>query len=74
MSDNTAKDEALAAIQEEIAAKRAAAETERDPVKRDRLSRHARLREEVAEEEAEAIAAETAETSRQLSPCGFPRH
>ena len=64
MNDKTAKDHALAAIQEEIAAKRAAAETERDPVKRDRLSRHARLREQVAEEEAEAIAAETAESQQ----------
>jgi predicted DNA binding CopG/RHH family protein len=64
MNDNTAEDQALAAIQEEIAAQRAAAEDERDPVKRDRLFRHARLREEVAEEEAEAIAAETAENQQ----------
>lgn len=64
MTDDTAQNQALAAIQQEIAAKRAAAETERDPVKRDRLSRHARLREEVAEEEAEAIAAEAAENQQ----------
>lgn len=64
MNDSTTKDQALAAIQEEVAAKRAAAETERDPVKRDRLLRHARLREQVAEEEAEAIAAEAAENQQ----------
>lgn len=64
MNDKTAKDQALAAIQEEIAAKRAAAEAERDPVKRDRLFRHVRLREGVAEEEAEAIATETAENEQ----------
>lgn len=61
MNDNTVKDQVFAAIQKEIADQRAAAETERDPVKRDRLARHARLREEVAEEEAEAIATEIAE-------------
>jgi len=41
--NNTVKDQVFAVIQEEIADKRAAAETELDPVKRDRLSRHARL-------------------------------
>jgi hypothetical protein len=64
MSSNTAIDQALAAIKEEIAAKRAAADVERDPAKRDRLRRHARLREEVAEEEAEAIAAEAVENQQ----------
>lgn len=64
MSDNKVKDQVLVAIKEEIAAKRAAADVEHDPVKRDRLLRHARLREEVAEEEAEAIAVEAAESQQ----------
>jgi hypothetical protein len=64
MSDNPVKDQVFVAIQEEIADKRVAAETESDPVKRDRLARHARLREGVAEEEAEAIATEIAENQQ----------
>lgn len=64
MSNKTAIDQALAAIREEVAAKRAAADVERDPIKRDRHRRHARLREEVAEEEAEAIAAEAVENQQ----------
>jgi predicted HicB family RNase H-like nuclease len=60
MTDSSAHDQALAAIRQEIAAKRTAAESEHDPVKRARLSRHVQLREEVADEEAEAIAAEAA--------------
>jgi len=64
MNDNTVKDKVFAAIQEEIADQRAAAEAEEDPVKRDRLARHARLREEIAEEEAEAIATEMAESQQ----------
>ena len=64
MTDNTVQNETLATIQQEIAAKRAAADTEHDPIKRDRLSRHVRLREEIAEEEAEAIAAETVENQQ----------
>jgi predicted HicB family RNase H-like nuclease len=64
MTENTTQDQALAAIREEIAGKRAAAKTESDPVKRARLLRHAQLREEIAEEEAEAIAAESAENQQ----------
>lgn len=64
MSEETTREQALAGVGEEIAAKRAAAETEQDPVRRARLARHARLREEIAEEEAEAIAAESAENQQ----------
>ncbi|WHT20732.1 ribbon-helix-helix protein, CopG family [Crossiella sp. CA-258035] len=64
MTDKTTRDEALAAIRQEIADQRNAAEAEADPVKRERRSRHARLREEVAAEEAEAIAAEVAENQQ----------
>ncbi|GAA2803987.1 ribbon-helix-helix protein, CopG family [Crossiella cryophila] len=64
MTDKTTQDEALVAIRQEIADKRASAETEPDPVKRERRVRHARLREEIAAEEAEAIAAESAENQQ----------
>ncbi|MGW0521552.1 ribbon-helix-helix protein, CopG family [Crossiella sp. NPDC003009] len=64
MTDKTTRDEALAAIRQEIADQRSAAEAEADPVKRERRSRHAQLREEVAAEEAEAIAAEVAENQQ----------
>ncbi|WP_197672114.1 ribbon-helix-helix protein, CopG family [Alloactinosynnema sp. L-07] len=61
MTDSTARDAVLATINQQIAETRAEAEVQRDPAKRDRMSRHARIREEVAEEEAEAIAEEIAE-------------
>jgi predicted HicB family RNase H-like nuclease len=64
MTDDTTKEQALAAVRGEIAVKRAAAENESDPVKRDRLLRHARLRDEIAEEEAEAIAEEASENQQ----------
>ncbi|HVK19817.1 MAG TPA: ribbon-helix-helix protein, CopG family [Actinokineospora sp.] len=54
----------MATINQQIADTRAEADTELDPVKRDRLARHARLREEVAEEEAEAIAEAIAESQQ----------
>lgn len=64
MTDDATKEQALAAIQEEIAIKRAAAENESDPIKRERLLRHAQLRDEIAEEEAAAIAAEANENQQ----------
>ncbi|MFC0108964.1 ribbon-helix-helix protein, CopG family [Kibdelosporangium aridum] len=64
MTDDATKEQALAAIQEEIAIKRAAAENESEPVKRARLLRHAQLRDEIAEEEAAAIAAEASENQQ----------
>ncbi|MCE7007683.1 ribbon-helix-helix protein, CopG family [Kibdelosporangium philippinense] len=64
MTDGTTKEQALAAIRAEIAAKRAAAETEDDDAKRERLLRHAQLREEIADEEAEAIAADAADNQQ----------
>ncbi|SMD21209.1 ribbon-helix-helix protein, CopG family [Kibdelosporangium aridum] len=64
MTDDATKEQALAAIQEEIAIKRAAAENESDPIKRERLLRHAQLRDEIAEEEAAAIAAEASENQQ----------
>ena len=64
MTDDSTQEQALAVIRQEIAAHQVAAEAEKDPVKRERLQRHARLRAEIAEEEAEAIAAETAENQQ----------
>ncbi|WP_436491774.1 ribbon-helix-helix protein, CopG family [Actinokineospora sp. HUAS TT18] len=63
MTDGT-RDQVLATIHGEVAEQHAAAAAEQDPVKRDRLSRHARIREEIADEEAEAIAAEVADNQQ----------
>ncbi|MFI9384716.1 hypothetical protein [Kutzneria sp. NPDC052558] len=58
------REQILETIREEIATQRAAAESERDPVERERILRHARIREDVAEDEAEAIEAEIAENQQ----------
>ena len=66
MTDNTVRDEVLAIINQEIAGTRAEAAAESDLVRQGVMARHARIREEVAEEEAQAIAEEIAE-SRQTA-------
>jgi predicted DNA binding CopG/RHH family protein len=58
------REQVLAGIQEEIAEQEAAARRETDPVKRERMLRHARSREDYAEEEADAVAADIAENEQ----------
>nr|WP_198151592.1 hypothetical protein [Kibdelosporangium sp. MJ126-NF4]CEL16715.1 hypothetical protein [Kibdelosporangium sp. MJ126-NF4]CTQ92056.1 hypothetical protein [Kibdelosporangium sp. MJ126-NF4] len=70
--NDTVKDQTLTAIREEIATMRKAAEAEQDPAKRDRLLQHAQIREEVAEEEAEAIATEVAENQQSALSVRIP--
>lgn len=60
-SDGDTHAEILDTLREEIAAQRAAADTETDPAVRNRRRETAAIRDEVAEEEAEAIDAEIAE-------------
>ena len=64
MTEGMTREQILETIREEIATQRAAAEAERDPVERDRILRHAQIREDVAEDEAEAIEAEIAENQQ----------
>ena len=58
------REEVLAGIRQEIAEQRDAAQNEPDSAKRDRMLRHARSREGLAEEEAEAIAADIADNEQ----------
>ncbi|MFD9733769.1 hypothetical protein [Umezawaea sp. NPDC059074] len=58
------RDEVLAGINQEIAEQRDAAEHEADPARRDRMLRHARSRADLAEEEADAVAADIVENEQ----------
>jgi predicted DNA binding CopG/RHH family protein len=64
MTEPMSREQVLAGIQEEIAEQEAAARRETDPVKRERMLRHARSREDYAEEEADAVAADIAENEQ----------
>jgi hypothetical protein len=64
MTEPMSREQVLARIQQEIAEQRDAARREPDPVKRDRMLRHSRSREDLAEEEADSIAAEIAENQQ----------
>lgn len=64
MSEQMTREQVLAGIVQGVAEQREAARQETDPVKRDRMLRHAKLREDLAEEEAEAIALEIAENQQ----------
>jgi hypothetical protein len=64
MTEPMSREEVLAGIRQEIAEQVAAAEHEADPIKRDRMLRHARSREDLAEDEVEAIAADIAENEQ----------
>ena len=61
------KDEVLAKLREEIAGQRRAAEAEPDLGRRERMLRDADTREDLAEDEAEAIAHEIAESAQQAA-------
>jgi hypothetical protein len=67
MTEQMTRDQVLAGIREEVAEQRDAALREADPAKRGRMLRHARSREDLAEEEAEAIAADIAENEQQAA-------
>jgi predicted DNA binding CopG/RHH family protein len=64
MSEQMTREQVLVGILQEVAEQRDAAQQEPDPVKRDRMLRHARSREDLAEDEAEAIAADIAENEQ----------
>lgn len=64
MSEPMTREEVLAGIRQEIAEQRDAVQHEPDSAKRDRMLRHARSREGLAEEEAEAIAADIADNEQ----------
>lgn len=61
MTEQDAQSDVLTTIRDEIAAARAAAEADTDPGVRQRRLERAAIREEVAEEEADAIVEEIAE-------------
>lgn len=58
------KDDVLAKLRTDIAEQRRAAAAEQDPGRRQRRLHDADTREDLAEDEAEAIAAEIAESAR----------
>jgi len=64
MNEPMTRDEVLAGINQEIAEQRDAAEHEADPARRDRMLRHARSRADLAEEEADAVAADIVENEQ----------
>lgn len=64
MTERMTREHVLAAIHQEIADLKEVAHQETDQAKRDRMLRHARTREDLAEEEAEAIVAEIAENEQ----------
>ncbi len=61
------RDEVLAKLRKEIAEQRRVAETEPDPGRRERMLHDADTREDLAEDEADAIAAEIAESAQQAA-------
>jgi len=64
MSEQTTREQVLAGVLRDAAEQREVAEKEQDPVKRERMLRYARSQEDLAEEEAEAIAADIAENQQ----------
>jgi len=64
MTEPMSREQVLAGIRQEIAEEESAAQRETDPIRRDRKLRHARSREDYAEEEADAIAADIAENEQ----------
>jgi len=64
MTEPMTREQVIAGIRREVAEQRDAARRESDGVERDRLLRHARTREDLVEEEADAIVAEIAENGQ----------
>lgn len=64
MTEPMTREQVVAGIRQEIAEQREAAQREVDSVKRDRMLRHARSREDFVEEEADAIMADVAENEQ----------
>jgi predicted DNA binding CopG/RHH family protein len=64
MTEHMTREQVLAGILQEVAEQRDAAQEEADPVKRERMLRHARSREDLVEEEADAIAADIADNEQ----------
>jgi len=64
MTESMSREEVMAGIQREIVEQEAAAQRETDPVKRERMLRHARSREDHAAEEADAIVADIEENEQ----------
>ncbi|WP_208719871.1 ribbon-helix-helix protein, CopG family [Amycolatopsis circi] len=64
MTEPMSSEQVLDGIREEIAQQEAAARREPDPAKRERMLRHARSRQDYAEEEADAVAADIAENEQ----------
>ncbi len=64
MPELMGREQILTRIRGGIAEQEAAARQEADPVKRERLLRHARSRHDYAEEEADAVKADIAENVR----------
>jgi plasmid stability protein len=64
MTEPMSREQVLAGIRQEIAEQRDAAQREPDPVKRDRMLRHARSRDDLADEEADEIIADIAENEQ----------
>lgn len=64
MTEPMSREQVLAGIQGEIAEQEAAARQEADPVKRERMLRHARSRHDYVEEEADAVADDIAENEQ----------
>jgi predicted DNA binding CopG/RHH family protein len=62
--EHMTREQVLAGILHEVAEQRNTAQEEADPVKRERMLRHARSREDLAEEEADAIAADIADNEQ----------
>ncbi|WP_134668074.1 MULTISPECIES: hypothetical protein [unclassified Amycolatopsis] len=67
MTEPVSREQVLAGIQGEIAEQEAAARREADPVKRERMLRHSRSRQDYVEEEADAVADDIA--ARCLCEC-----
>lgn len=64
MTEPMSREQVLAGIRGEIAEQEASARREADPVRRERMLRHARSRQNHAEEEADAVAADIAENEQ----------
>ena len=64
MTEPMSREQVLAGIRQEIAEEENAARREPDAVKRERMVRHARSREDYADEEADAIAADIVENEQ----------